>query len=271
MSGSAPEAGAALPDAPPRHIAIIMDGNSRWARDRGVSRASGHKAGAEAIRVVLRACIERGVEALTVFAFSSENWQRSPAEVSALMQLFSLYLGSEVKKLHKDNIRLRFIGDRSRLKPALVKCMIEAEQLTANNSRFTFVIAVDYGGQWDIAHAARLLAEQVKSGQLEPAAITPALIDQHIALSDLPKPDLCIRTAGEQRISNFLLWQLAYAELYFADIFWPDFNAAELDKALATFANRERRYGARLDDADDDTSAFDQLVDDDEADEVRNA
>jgi undecaprenyl diphosphate synthase len=232
----------------PRHIAIIMDGNSRWARDRGVSRASGHKAGAEAIRSVLRTCIERGVEALTLFAFSSENWQRSPAEVSALMQLFSLYLGSEVKKLHKDNIRLRFIGDRQRLKPALVKRMEEAEKLTAQNHRFTLVIAVDYGGQWDIAQAARYLAEQVKQGRLDPAEITPELIDQHIALSDLPKPDLCIRTAGEQRISNFLLWQLAYAEFYFADVFWPDFTPDELDKALEAFAHRERRYGARLED-----------------------
>lgn len=263
MSKSAvPSAGIAAPlliqGAPPRHIAIIMDGNSRWARDRGVSRAAGHKAGAEAIRVVLRACIERGVEALTVFAFSSENWQRSPAEVSALMQLFSLYLGSEVKQLHKDNVRLRFIGDRSRLKPALVKRMAEAEQLTAGNTRFTFVIAVDYGGQWDIAHAARYLAEQVQQGQLEPAAITPQLIDQHIALADLPKPDLCIRTAGEQRISNFLLWQLAYAELYFAEVFWPDFDAAELDKALAAYANRERRYGARL---EDDGAPLDEVID----------
>jgi len=252
MVESASEIGVPT-DSPPRHIAIIMDGNSRWARDRGVSRASGHKAGAEAIRVVLKACIDRGIEAMTVFAFSSENWQRSPAEVSALMQLFSLYLGSEVKKLHKDNIRLRFIGDRSRLKPALVARMVEAEELTEKNSRFTFVIAVDYGGQWDIANAARLLAEQVKSGQIEPASITPELIDQYIALSDLPKPDLCIRTAGEQRISNFLLWQLAYAELYFAEIFWPDFNAKELDKALKAFANRERRYGARLDDSDNES------------------
>jgi undecaprenyl diphosphate synthase len=242
----------------PHHIAIIMDGNSRWARDRGVSRASGHKAGAEAIRVVLSACIARGVEALTLFAFSSENWQRSPTEVSALMQLFSVYLGSEVKKLHKDNIRLRFIGDRSRLKPALVKRMAEAELQTQHNSRFTLVIAVDYGGQWDIAQAARYLSEQVQLGKLEPAAITPELIDQHIALHDLPKPDLCIRTAGEQRISNFLLWQLAYAELYFADIFWPDFNEAALDKALYAFANRERRYGARL---DDDSPSDQEVVD----------
>lgn len=246
----------------PRHIAIIMDGNSRWARDRGVSRASGHKAGAEAIRVVLRAAIERGVEALTLFAFSSENWKRSPAEVAALMQLFSVYLNSEVKKLHKDNIRLIFIGDRQRLKPALVKRMEEAEQLTANNTLCTLVIAVDYGGQWDIAQAARHAAAQVKQGLLSVNDITPEWIDQHIALNDLPKPDLCIRTAGEQRISNFLLWQLAYAELYFSDVYWPDFDARELDKALQSYANRERRYGARLDDEIDNEIIGDEgLVD----------
>jgi undecaprenyl diphosphate synthase len=229
----------------PRHVAIIMDGNNRWAKRRGLPGAAGHRAGVEAIREVLRTCRKQGVEVLTLFAFSSENWQRPSAEVSALMRLFSAYLSSEVKKLHQDNVRLRFIGARTRLNAGLQKKMAEAELLTASNSASTLVIAVDYGGQWDIVNAARNLAERVVQGELQVQQIDEALFDSATALADLPKPDLLIRTAGEQRISNFLLWQLAYAELYFTDCYWPDFGELETLRALQAFTQRERRFGGR--------------------------
>lgn len=229
----------------PRHVAIIMDGNNRWAKRRGLPGAAGHKAGVEAIRAVLRTCRNCGIEVLTLFAFSSENWQRPSAEVSALMQLFSTYLNSEVRKLHEDNVRLRFIGERKRLKTGLQKKMAEAERLTAANTGSTLVIAVDYGGQWDIANAARVLAERVARGELAAADIDAQALDAEIALADLPKPDLLIRTAGEQRISNFMLWQIAYAEMVFADVLWPDFGELEMLRALQAFSQRERRYGGR--------------------------
>ena len=235
----------------PRHIAIIMDGNNRWARSRGLPGAAGHKAGVEAIRAVLRAARSHGIEVLTLFAFSSENWLRPRAEVAALMQLFSTYLNSEVKKLHADGVRLRFIGRRDRLKPSLQEKMADAERTTANNTQSTLVIAVDYGGQWDLANAARAVAERVARGELRPDQIDDAALDQHTALADLPKPDLLIRTAGEQRISNFLLWQIAYAELYFTDAFWPDFGERDLLRAIDAFGRRERRFGGRLDVVDE--------------------
>lgn len=231
----------------PRHVAIIMDGNNRWAKRRGLPGAAGHRAGVEAIRAVLRTCRKNGVEVLTLFAFSSENWSRPSAEVAALMQLFSLYLNSEVKKLHEDGVRLHFIGRRDRLNPSLQKKMTEAEQLTAANTASHLVIAVDYGGQWDIVNAARELAQQVAKGELRPEQIDAELFDRHTALSDLPKPDLLIRTAGEQRISNFLLWQCAYTEFYFTDVFWPDFGEVEMLRALQAFGQRERRFGGRSD------------------------
>ena len=229
----------------PRHVAIIMDGNNRWAKARGLPGVAGHRAGVEAIRGVLRTCRQHGVEALTLFAFSSENWTRPSAEVSTLMQLFALYLNSEVKKLHEDNVRLRFIGERGRLNGALQKKMVEAELLTARNTASQLIIAVDYGGQWDIVNAARALAQRVERGELRADQIDMSLFDQATALADLPKPDLLIRTAGEQRISNFLLWQLAYAELYFTDAFWPDFDEQEMQNALLAFDGRERRFGGR--------------------------
>ena len=229
----------------PRHVAIIMDGNNRWAKRRGLPGAAGHKAGVEAIRAVLRTCRKQGIEVLTLFAFSSENWQRPSTEVAALMQLFSTYLGSEVKKLHEDGVRLRFIGERSRLRAGLQKKMAEAERLTADNTGATLVIAVDYGGQWDIANAARTLAQRVARGELDAEAIDAQLLDSAVALADLPKPDLLIRTAGEQRISNFMLWQVAYAEMVFSDVFWPDFGELEMLRALQAFSQRERRYGGR--------------------------
>jgi undecaprenyl diphosphate synthase len=227
----------------PRHIAIIMDGNNRWAKARGLPGPSGHKAGVEAIRAVLRACEKYGVEVLTLFAFSSENWRRPPREVSALMALFLSYLRREVKTLHESGVRVRVIGDRSRFVPRLRASIEQAENLTRSNTRTTLVIAADYGGQWDIAQAARRLALDVQAGKLDAAAITPQVFDEYTCLADLPKPDLCIRTGGEHRISNFLLWQAAYTELYFTDVFWPDFGAEQLADAILDYSQRMRRFG----------------------------
>jgi undecaprenyl diphosphate synthase len=230
------------PDVP-AHIAIIMDGNGRWAEQRGYPRVFGHRRGATALRATVRACIERGVRVLTVFAFSSENWRRPSSEVGALMQLFVQSLRREVRRLHEAGVRLRFVGERGRFEPALQARMAEAEALTAGNERMTLVVAVNYGGRWDIAQASRALAEEVAAGRLSPAAVDEASLAGRLALSDLPEPDLLIRTGGEQRVSNFLLWQLAYAELYFTPVLWPDFNATEIDRAIAWYAGRERRFG----------------------------
>jgi len=229
----------------PRHVAIIMDGNNRWAKRRGLPGPAGHRAGVEAVRGVLRACREQGVEVLTLFAFSSENWGRPQPEVRALLALLSRYLRNEVRELHKDGIRLRFIGQRSRFSERLRRLMQQSEQLTAGNTQATVVIAVDYGGQWDIAQAAQKLAQRVLDGSLLPAQITPELIDQHISISDLPRPDLCIRTGGDARVSNFMLWHFAYSELYFTNTLWPDFDEKEFACALADYSRRERRFGLR--------------------------
>ncbi|MFZ5466821.1 MAG: polyprenyl diphosphate synthase [Pseudomonadota bacterium] len=227
----------------PVHVAIIMDGNGRWAEQRGYPRVLGHRRGATALRATVRACVERGVRVLTVFAFSSENWRRPSSEVGALMKLFVQSLRREVRRLHEAGVRLRFVGERGRFEPALQARMAEAEALTAGNERMTLVVAVNYGGRWDIAQAARALAEDVAAGRLPLAAVDEATLAGRLALSDLPEPDLLIRTGGEQRVSNFLLWQLAYAELYFTPVLWPDFNAAEIDRAIAWYARRERRFG----------------------------
>lgn len=227
----------------PRHVAIIMDGNNRWAKARGLPGPAGHKAGVEAIRSVLKACETHGVEALTLFAFSSENWRRPPREVSALMALFLSYLRREVRELNASGVRVRIIGDRERFVPRLRAQIEQAEALTRNNTRTTLVIAADYGGQWDIAQAARAIACDVQAGKLAPDAITPDVFDRYTCLADLPKPDLCIRTGGEHRISNFLLWQAAYTELYFTDIFWPDFDGEALQAALLDYSQRMRRFG----------------------------
>ncbi|MBB5186148.1 undecaprenyl diphosphate synthase [Zhongshania antarctica] len=229
----------------PRHVAIIMDGNNRWAKAQGLKSSAGHRAGVEVIRPLLKLVRERGVEVVTLFAFSSENWQRPSLEVQALMRLFSSYLDSETKQLHADGVRIRFIGKRDQFSANLRKQMDYSEQLTRFNRDTQLVIAVDYGGQWDIVSAAKSLAEQVQAGTLAPNDFDVELFDRHMSLADVPKPDLCIRTAGEQRISNFLLWQLAYSELYFTDCFWPDFDAAELDRALLAYAQRDRRFGGR--------------------------
>ncbi|MDR2212093.1 MAG: di-trans,poly-cis-decaprenylcistransferase [Pseudomonadales bacterium] len=242
---SAPRSAAALSQAPlPRHVAIIMDGNNRWLKLQGGSGLDGHKAGAEAARRVIRLCGERGVEVLTLFAFSSENWRRPPGEVKGLLSLFTRFLQrQEVLKLHENAIRLRFIGCRSRFSAQLQSLMREAELLTRDNQAMTVVIAADYGGRWDIVEAARQLARRALAGEIAPDFISEDTFHAHTALHDLPPPDICIRTGGEQRISNFLLWQLAYTELHFSNTLWPDFDASDLDAAFADFARRQRRFG----------------------------
>ncbi|HEX4044489.1 MAG TPA: isoprenyl transferase [Gammaproteobacteria bacterium] len=227
----------------PRHIAIIMDGNGRWAKQRFLPRLAGHKAGVEAARLVVKQCVKQQIAVLTLFAFSSENWRRPPEEIDHLMGLFLTGLEREAKMLHDNQIQLRFIGSRTRLSDELCKKIQEAEKLTHANTGMVLQIAVDYGGQWDIYQAMRQLAQEVEEGKLSSSAVTPELIASKLSFADLPDPDLFIRTSGEIRISNFILWQLAYAELYFTDTFWPDFNEIEFEKALTYFAGRDRRYG----------------------------
>lgn len=225
-----------------RHVAIIMDGNNRWAKQRGMPGVSGHKIGVERIRDVMSACQELNIQVLTVFAFSSENWRRPPVEVEALMSLFLLYLKNEAKALKKKGVALRVIGNRERFSPSIQKAIADAEKLTAGGST-TLVIAADYGGRWDITSAAKVLADKVVAGELTSEQITEDLLDQHISTHDLPPLDLLIRTGGEVRISNFLLWQAAYAELYFSEKLWPDFDGEELKKAADSFYQRQRRFG----------------------------
>jgi len=232
-----------VPSTVPRHVAIIMDGNNRWAKKRLLPGVAGHKAGVDAVRAVIKTCAEAGVEVLTLFAFSSENWQRPADEVGALMELFFSALRREAKRLNENNISLRIIGDRSRFHPELQAAMREAESLTANGTAMLLQVAANYGGQWDITQAAQRLAREVQAGHLAADEITPELIQGCLSTGDQPMPDLCIRTGGEHRISNFLLWQLAYAELYFSDLYWPDFKHEAMRNALADFASRQRRFG----------------------------
>jgi len=220
-----------------------MDGNGRWARTRMLPRAIGHREGVKSVRRTVESCIDRGIEALTLFAFSSENWRRPSDEVSMIMDLFVNTLKKEVSALDRNNVRLRFIGDRSAFSGNLQKLIDESEAQTAGNRQLELVIAANYGGQWDITQAARTLAEQVSAGELKPDEITPERLGQEMCIADLPLPDLFIRTGGERRISNFLLWQLAYTELYFTDILWPVFDEDEFSKALDWYANRQRRFG----------------------------
>ncbi|MNZ28984.1 Ditrans,polycis-undecaprenyl-diphosphate synthase [compost metagenome] len=231
------------PPGTPRHVAIIMDGNNRWAKKRFMPGVAGHKAGVDAVRAVVEACAEAGVEVLTLFAFSSENWQRPADEVGALMGLFLMALRREVKKLAVNGIRLRILGDRSRFQPELQAAMAEAEQLTAGGDGLLLQVAANYGGQWDITQAAQRLAREVAAGHLQADEITPDLLQRCLSTGTQPPVDLCIRTGGEQRISNFLLWQLAYAELYFSELLWPDFKHEAMRSALADFAGRQRRFG----------------------------
>jgi len=222
--------------AVPRHIAVIMDGNGRWANRRFLPRLAGHKQGVESLRRCARACVQRGVQVLTVFAFSSENWNRPEEEVSGLMGLLANALAKEVQQLSRDGVRLHFIGDRSGLSEKVCAGLAQAEQVTAHNNRLVLNVCFNYGGRWDIAQAAARLAEQG-----EP--ITSQSLDRALALSHVPDPDLLIRTGGEMRISNFLLWQAAYSELFFSASLWPDFDEACLDEAIAAFTSRERRFG----------------------------
>lgn len=232
-----------------RHVAIIMDGNNRWAKQRGMAGVSGHKVGVERIRDVMAACQEVGVDVLTVFAFSSENWRRPPVEVEALMSLFLLYLKNEAKALKKKDVALRVIGNRERFSPSIQKAILAAEELT-RGGKTTLVIAADYGGRWDIAEAAKKVAHQVASGEIDPATINEKSLHVHTCMADLPPLDLLIRTGGEVRISNFLLWQCAYAELFFSEKLWPDFDGEELKKAVASFDERQRRFGMTGDQID---------------------
>jgi len=227
----------------PRHIAIIMDGNGRWARARMLPRYVGHREGVKSVRRAVEACLEKNIKALTLFAFSSENWRRPGEEVSLIMDLFVHALKKEVVALNRNGVRLRFIGDRTAFSDNLCALIAAAEEETSGNSDLDLVIAANYGGQWDITRAVQELAGRLATGELQPQDITPEVLAAEICLSDLAPPDLFIRTGGEQRISNFLLWQLAYTELYFTNVLWPAFDEQQLDEALLWYANRQRRFG----------------------------
>lgn len=228
----------------PDHIAIIMDGNGRWAASRGLPRTLGHREGVQAVRRTLDACKELGVRHLTLFGFSSENWQRPETEVSELMRLMRMYLRSEMADLHKNGIRLRIIGDRTRLTTDIVQLIEQAETLTAENTDFHLTVAISYGGRQEIVSAAQKIAASVKRGDIHPNAIDDTVFSSFLDTSGLPDPDLLIRTSGEQRISNFLLWQMAYAELVFTPTLWPDFAKQDLIDAIAEYNQRDRRFGA---------------------------
>jgi undecaprenyl diphosphate synthase len=252
-SGSAATRDAANPSPPtaaahrlatvPCHIAIVMDGNGRWARRRAQPRSFGHRAGQKAVRATVKYCLQRGIGVLTLFAFSSENWKRSSVEVGALMDLFLKALDKEIDELHENDVRVRFLGNLAAFSDALRTRMQAAATHTAGNTHLVLNVCVSYGGRWDIAQATRQAAAAAVRGELDPASITEDTLAPYFCLADVPPPDLFIRTGGEHRISNFLLWQLAYTELYFTDTLWPDVNAAELDRALDDYAHRERRFG----------------------------
>lgn len=227
----------------PRHIAIIMDGNGRWAQKRFMPRIMGHRAGVKAVRNIVEFCGKEKIEVLSLFAFSSENWRRPEEEVSLLMKLFITTLSAEIKKLHRNNVRLLCIGDKSRFSSELQQKITESEALTQNNTGLTLVIAANYGGHWDIAQAANQVAEKIRTGLISNNIITEELISKHLSTASLPEPDLFIRTGGEQRISNFLLWQLAYTEFYFTSDLWPDFTPDSLQEAINSFKGRQRRFG----------------------------
>ena len=242
MNSTSPSSTKIIPetDIIPRHVAIIMDGNGRWAKSRSLPRIVGHKNGIEAVRTAVKACIERGVSYLTLFAFSSENWRRPTEEVSYLMQLFITVLKQEVIKLHENGIRFKVIGDLTKFEPKIIEFIRNGEEMTAANTRLTLTIAANYGGRWDIMRAVRKMHMQDKKLITNFAEED---LSQHFAMNYAPEPDLFIRTGGEQRISNFLLWDLAYTELYFTNTLWPDFNAASFDLAIQSYQQRERRFG----------------------------
>lgn len=227
----------------PNHIAVVMDGNGRWAKKRSLPRFAGHKFGLNATRDIVQTCSDSGIKALTLFAFSSENWKRPKLEVRLLMDLFSSSLKKEITRLHENNVRIRFIGELSAFSKKLQKLIADSEQQTEGNTGLELRIAVNYGGRWDITRAMQKISSDLVAGNIKQDDVDQQLVSSYMSLSDLPDPDLFIRTGGEQRISNFLLWQLAYTELYFTETLWPDFDSAELDLALAAFSNRQRRFG----------------------------
>lgn len=231
---------------PPAHVAIIMDGNGRWAKSRGMPRAMGHKSGADAVRRTVEAAGEYGVSYLTLFGFSSENWNRPKQEIGDLMGLLRLYLRSEIAELHKKNVRLLMIGDRSRFENDIIGLIEEAERTTAGNTGLTLILALSYGGRQEIAAAVQSIARDAAAKQLDPAEIDENTVRRYLLTADIPDPDLLIRTSGEQRISNFLLWQVAYTEFVFLDTLWPDFSKDDLRRAICEFNSRERRYGAAV-------------------------
>jgi undecaprenyl diphosphate synthase len=234
------------PFGTPRHVAIIMDGNGRWAAARGLPRGEGHRRGVEALRKTVRAAGELGISYLTIFSFSAENWSRPPSEIRDLMGLLRRFIRNDLAELHQNRVKVRVIGERGDLEPEIRRLLEEAEELTRDNDQLTLVVAFNYGARQEIARAAARLAAEVKAGRLEPAAITADLIGQHLDAPDLPDPDLIIRTSGELRLSNFLLWQAAYSELVFVPTYWPDFDRAALEDALAEYHRRERRFGGLI-------------------------
>lgn len=243
MTAGAPSAAAVGGGAVPRHVAIIMDGNGRWAQARYLPRTAGHRAGVAAVRATVEECQACGCEVLTLFAFSSENWRRPPSEVGLLMQLLIEVLQREIDALARNGVRVRFVGDRTSLAPALAARMAAAEDRTAGNASLTLVIAIAYGGRWDIVQAARKLATACRDGAMDPERIDETAFGAALDLASLPDPDLFIRTGGERRVSNFMLWNLAYTELWFSDVLWPDFTKADLRAAFEYYAGRSRRYG----------------------------
>lgn len=234
----------------PDHVAIIMDGNGRWARRRQLPRTAGHRAGVENLRDIIKHCVDTGISALTLFAFSSENWRRPIAEIELLFELFVLVLEQEIERLHEAGVRFRVVGDRNALPKELGQSIAEAEYKTQSNERFNLVIAANYGGRWDITEATRKIGLAVERGELQPDSITADMISENLVLCDLPEPDLFIRPGGEKRISNYLLWQLAYTELYFTDCLWPDFDVLAFQRALTSYGGRQRRYGMTGDQLD---------------------
>ena len=243
MLHAKPQAEGSL--AQPQHVAIIMDGNGRWAKRRHLPRALGHRQGAEAVRRAVRACGRQGVSVLTLYAFSSENWKRPPDEIDDLMGLLSHYLTREIDELDREGVRVRVIGSRERLSTEIVALIDQAERRTLNNTGMQLVLALNYGAHGEIADAVRCIAEKVDRGEFKPDDVTEETIARHLFTNDLPDPDLIIRTSGEKRLSNFLLWQSAYAELEFIDVLWPDFDEGDMDQAIENFRARERRFGAR--------------------------
>ncbi|MEH2508761.1 undecaprenyl diphosphate synthase [Nitrobacteraceae bacterium AZCC 1564] len=242
-NGAMPKSDGPARAGGPRHVAIIMDGNGRWAAARGLPRAEGHRRGVEALRRVVRASHELGISYLTIFSFSSENWSRPASEIGDLFGLLRRFIRNDLATLHRDGVRVRIIGERTGLEPDICALLSEAEDLTRNNDRLTLVVAFNYGSRQEIASAAQRLAREVAEGKRDPSTITAEVLGQHLDAPDIPDPDLIIRTSGEQRLSNFLMWQAAYSELVFVPVHWPDFDKAALEGAIAEYATRERRFG----------------------------